>query len=215
MDLMANGIQTFLLYFEKALLFILIFLEFAILAVFFGKLRQYSKVQGKSEKWIGIFSKNLRSSTFPHITMTPEEETTVVGRVVKSAVENQGLSPDALERIFDVQESVERRELGRGLVFLGSVGTNAPFVGLVGTVIGILVAFNRFSASGGRGSTEVMTSISQALVATVAGLVVAIPAVIFFNILKSRSQRILEHSRELRGVIIARLLHLEGAKEAA
>jgi biopolymer transport protein ExbB/TolQ len=116
------------------------------------------------------------------------------------------LAPEALEKIFEVQESAEKRELDRGLSFLGTVGANAPFLGLTGTVIGILVAFDRFAASGGRGSTEVMLSISQALIATALGLVVAIPAVVFYNILRNRSRHILEQAREIRGLIVARSL---------
>jgi biopolymer transport protein ExbB len=126
--------------------------------------------------------------------------------VVKTGLANFGLAPEALEKIFDVQESAERRELNRGLAFLGTVGANAPFLGLTGTVIGILSAFDRFAASGGRGSAEVMVAISRALVATALGLLVAIPAVVFYNMLRNKSRAILEEAREVRGLILARSL---------
>jgi len=129
-----------------------------------------------------------------------------MGRVVKTGLANLGLAPEALEKVFEVQESAERRELDRGVSFLGTVGANAPFLGLTGTVIGILSAFDRFAASGGHGSTEVMVAISRALIATALGLLVAIPAVIFYNILRSRSKTILEQAREIRGLILARSL---------
>ncbi len=208
-----DSIQTALMFLEKALLASLVFLEVCILVVYTRKILAFSKVQGDAEKWIGIFTKHLRKEISPEVVLAPGEAGTIVGRVVMAGMDNQGLAPEALERIFDVQESSERRELGRGLVFMASVGSNAPFLGLTGTVIGILIAFSRFSATGGSGSLEVMSAISQALVATVAGLLVAIPAVIFYNVLSSRSRAILDKAREVRGVIMARALHIALVRE--
>jgi biopolymer transport protein ExbB len=70
----------------------------------------------------------------------------------------------------------------RNLAFLGTVGNNAPFVGLLGTVIGVIRAFSALDESGGQASSGVMTEIGHALVATAIGLLVAIPAVAFFNL---------------------------------
>ena len=70
--------------------------------------------------------------------------------------------------------------------FLGSVGSNAPFIGLLGTVLGILKSFADLGAVAGKGPQVVMTGISEALIVTAVGLSVAIPAVIFYNILKTR-----------------------------
>lgn len=77
-------------------------------------------------------------------------------------------------------------ELRRGFSVLASVGSVAPFVGLLGTVIGIMGAFGNIGASGSAGLGTVMTSISEALVETAFGLLVAIPAVLFFNYLTGR-----------------------------
>ncbi len=77
-------------------------------------------------------------------------------------------------------------DLRRGFSVLASVGSVAPFVGLLGTVIGIMGAFGNIGASGSAGLGTVMTSISEALVETAFGLLVAIPAVLFFNYLTGR-----------------------------
>jgi len=71
----------------------------------------------------------------------------------------------------------------RGLSFLGTLGNNAPFLGLFGTVVGIIRAFSDLSIGGvkGAGATAVMSGISEALVATAVGIFVAIPAVVAFN----------------------------------
>jgi biopolymer transport protein ExbB len=75
----------------------------------------------------------------------------------------------------------ERHKLDRGLVVLGTLGNNAPFIGLFGTVIGIIQAFHQLALSPTSGPSLVMGGISEALVATAVGLLVAIPAVIAFN----------------------------------
>lgn len=74
-----------------------------------------------------------------------------------------------------------RSELERGLPVLATLGANAPFVGLFGTVLGIIQAFGELAQSSQQASTAVMASLAEALVATAVGLFVAIPAVVAFN----------------------------------
>jgi biopolymer transport protein ExbB len=77
-------------------------------------------------------------------------------------------------------------ELRRGMNVLASVGSVAPFVGLLGTVVGIIGAFQAIGVSGSAGLSSVMAGISEALIETAFGLMVAIPAVLFFNYLSAR-----------------------------
>ncbi len=206
-------LAPFLVFLERFLLALLVFLEFAIVAIFVWRWRAFSQAGGKPEKWVAALTSGVASPQ-PEVAVVDEKDAaTVPGRVVKTGLANLNLAPEALEKVFDVQESAEKRELDQGLSFLGTVGANAPFVGLTGTVIGILVAFDRFAASGGRGSTEVMLAISQALIATALGLMVAIPAVVFYNVLRNRSRRILEQARELRGLLVARSLQTTLGRE--
>jgi biopolymer transport protein ExbB len=86
--------------------------------------------------------------------------------------------------------SQERLRLERYLGVLGTLGNNAPFIGLFGTVLGIIKAFADLARNqGGGGAAVVMAGISEALVATAVGLVVAIPAVIAFNIFQGKVRR--------------------------
>jgi len=93
----------------------------------------------------------------------------------------------AAEEAMSAATGLERARMERRLMFLGTVGNNAPFVGLLGTVIGVVGAFDELgkselSAAGTALAPErVMGSISEALVATAIGLIVAIPAVALFN----------------------------------
>jgi biopolymer transport protein ExbB len=77
-------------------------------------------------------------------------------------------------------------DLRRGMGLLASVGSVAPFVGLLGTVVGIIAAFQGIATSGGGGIAAVSAGIAEALVETALGLLVAIPAVLFFNWLTGR-----------------------------
>jgi biopolymer transport protein ExbB/TolQ len=210
-----EALAPVLLFIEKAIFAILIFLEAAIVAIFAWKLGAFAKARGNAPKWMELLSKGLRVGAGAPFEVAEKDAATLPGRTVKTGLENAGLAPEALEKVFDAQESIEKRGLDQGLPFLGTVGANAPFLGLTGTVIGILVAFDRFAASGGRGSTEVMVSISRALVATALGLLVAIPAVVFYNVLRNRVKTLLDESREIRSLLLARSLQATFSKPEA
>lgn len=127
-------------------------------------------------------------------------------RVARVGLGNSHLCADALEKLLETQEARERALLERGAAFLGTVGANAPFLGLTGTVLGILAAFRRMAEQGGSGGTEVMSAIAGALIATAAGLVVAIPAVVLYNLLKARVRKAMDSLREIRALLLARSL---------
>jgi biopolymer transport protein ExbB len=113
-----------------------------------------------------------------------------------------------------VQSAIDRRRLEyeKWLFVLGTLGNNAPFIGLFGTVLGIIRAFADLAigGKGGSGSTAsyVMAGISEALVATAIGLAVAIPAVLAFNIFQRLLKRVIGRSNAL-GNAIASGLHLK------
>jgi biopolymer transport protein ExbB len=85
--------------------------------------------------------------------------------------------------------SRERLALEKHLGILGTLGNNAPFIGLFGTVIGIIKAFAYLARNQGGGAAVVMAGIAEALVATAVGLLVALPAVVAFNIFQGRIRR--------------------------
>lgn len=93
-------------------------------------------------------------------------------------------------------------QLRRGLSLLASVGSVAPFVGLLGTVVGIIAAFQGIAATGSGGLSAVSAGISEALVETALGLVVAIPAVLIFNVLSTRIDNIESSLQQAGGRLI-------------
>jgi biopolymer transport protein ExbB len=93
---------------------------------------------------------------------------------------------DASKRALERTEAIVHAELKSGLGGLATIGSTAPFVGLFGTVIGILNAFNGIATAKVQGLAAVAGGISEALVTTAMGLIVAIPAVVMFNYLTNR-----------------------------
>ena len=89
--------------------------------------------------------------------------------------------PAAVEEIMAGAAQVARLKMERGIVFLGTLGNNAPFIGLFGTVLGIIRAFRDLANNTMSGSSAVMAGIAEALVTTAVGLMVALPAVAIFN----------------------------------
>jgi len=98
---------------------------------------------------------------------------------------------DAVAETMASAKSRVRVDLERNLGVLGTLGNNAPFVGLFGTVLGIIKAFADLSRNQTGGASAVMSGISEALVATAVGLMVAIPAVVAFNFFQGRVRKAL------------------------
>jgi biopolymer transport protein ExbB/TolQ len=91
--------------------------------------------------------------------------------------------PEALEAAIDGEMQKRKREIESGMTLLSTLGSNAPFVGLMGTVIGVIVAFADLAEGSSKVQMDkVMGGIAEALVATAVGLFVAIPAVVAYNV---------------------------------
>lgn len=86
-----------------------------------------------------------------------------------------------LEKVLERHMLLGRRRLERRLLVLGTLGNNAPFVGLLGTVLGVIRAFHDLALAAGAGPEVVMQGLSEALVATAVGIAVAIPCVVAYN----------------------------------
>ncbi len=108
---------------------------------------------------------------------------------------------EGLEEVFSSYILSVKPELDRFLNMLATIGSNAPFIGLLGTVFGIMEAFKALAVSEGNPSV-VMSGISQALLATAIGLLVAIPATIFYNHFQKKSKSITNNILNLKDICI-------------
>ncbi len=110
---------------------------------------------------------------------------------------------DKIERSFGAFLMYEKEQLEKGLSVLGTLGATAPFIGLLGTVMGIIVSFGKLSEGGGGGTDAVMFSLAEALILTAVGLVVAIPAVVAFNYFTRRAKAVLNDLSVLKDLYLA------------
>ena len=129
-------------------------------------------------------------------------------KVLMAGLEGAADGAGAAEQRMQSATQTERVSMERRLVFLGTLGANAPFVGLLGTVIGIIGAFHELDASGGKVTAGLLSVVGEALVATAVGIVVALPAVAFYNMFlrinKTRLARADALGRELLAALRAR-----------
>lgn len=110
----------------------------------------------------------------------------VYDRFAKFSAEYYGNGQESLSELMSGKMIEERIELEKRLPILSTLGNNAPFLGLLGTVLGVIKAFNGLGTLGNSGAEVVMKSISTALLATAAGLFVAIPVVMVNNYFSKR-----------------------------
>jgi biopolymer transport protein ExbB len=124
-------------------------------------------------------------------------------QVAAAALEQYGNGPEAISEAMAAAKSRVRLDLERNLGVLGTLGNNAPFIGLFGTVLGIIKAFADLSRNQSGGTAAVMAGISEALVATAIGLMVAIPAVIAFNFFQAKVRKALGRVDTLAHLILS------------
>lgn len=113
--------------------------------------------------------------------------------------------PDAVEDLLIGAQTRERLRYSRRLSFLATVGSNAPFIGLFGTVLGIIRAFADLSVSMDNAGGSVMAGISEALIATAVGLLVAIPAVIAYNTFQGQVKTIVGNGELISRTLLSHL----------
>lgn len=126
-------------------------------------------------------------------------------RILKAGLEASQLGSASAEKAMSGTATAEKIRMERGLAFLATVGANAPFLGLFGTVLGIIQAFNDLALDTNDAQAAVMSGISEALVATAVGLLVAIPAVVLYNGFQRTVKTRLGRSASLADMVMARL----------
>ncbi|OGS21873.1 MAG: hypothetical protein A3J83_04595 [Elusimicrobia bacterium RIFOXYA2_FULL_40_6] len=115
--------------------------------------------------------------------------TNSVAKLYGEILKTHSKNPDDMERLMFRSIRLELEDLNKNLVFLGTVGSTTPFIGLFGTVIGIIKAFKALSLTSSAGPAVVANGISEALVNTALGLFVAIPAVVAYNFFINRIKK--------------------------
>ncbi len=119
-------------------------------------------------------------------------------------------SIDILDRRVASYFKHERSELEKGLNILATLGANAPFLGLFGTVLGIIRSFAYLGTQAG--SSAVMSGVSQALYATALGLFVALPAVVFYNVFIKKAKELSLQADSIKDLLVSKILMSQEAE---
>ena len=180
---------------------LLVTMGIASWTVFINRVLVLRRSRAVSDRFADALGPKLSSSDVDRaIAVAAEHRTGCIARLFAGGLttyrEARANGPDsALNPVESMRRHMERQieellaELKRGLPLLASVGSVAPFVGLLGTVLGIISAFQGIAATGSGGLSSVSAGIAEALIETALGLAVAIPAVLAFNYLSASIAR--------------------------
>jgi biopolymer transport protein TolQ len=187
---------------SKAVLLILLVFSAVSWAIIFYKLWVYRRAEAQSSTFLGVFRKSSKFSEVqavcPTLTASPlvglfqsgYAELNTQLRTDKGPDAGKPAAPvgrptlkslDAVDRALLRATTVELNKLEHRVPFLATTASITPFIGLFGTVWGIVVSFQSIASAGNAGLTVVAPGIAEALIATAAGLFAAIPAVYFYN----------------------------------
>jgi biopolymer transport protein ExbB/TolQ len=178
----AQALELMLRVGSRWVLWLLVGLSIAALAVIMERLWFFARARRQRQHLADMLAA-LRTSGPDAALKALGDAKSLEATVARACLEHVGEGPAAIEEHIAAVVDADRIHYERGLAFLGTLGSNAPFVGLFGTVLGIVRAFNDLSTSTAMGSQAVMAGIAEALVATAIGLLVALPAVATYNAL--------------------------------
>jgi biopolymer transport protein ExbB len=188
---------------HEVTLWILIILSVLSVAFIIERFVALSTLRKKSEAMTKQIQETLSKNSLKDVEEISRDRDSLEGRALSYGLKHtKENGAKGLEEIFNSYAQIERPELEKRLNFLATVGSNAPFIGLLGTVFGIMDAFRGLATSQGE-VQAVLIGISQALVATATGLLVAIPAVIAYNAFQKRVKRILQGLEVVRDICVA------------
>lgn len=150
------------------------------------------RISSSSQSMARGFKAAIEKDTIEQIEKFGEDQRSIEGKALGYGlqyVKNHGAS--GLDELFNSYKTIEKPGLEKNLNLLGTIASNAPYVGLLGTVMGIMKAFNDLANAPGQGNEVVMAGIAHALVSTAIGLAVAIPAVVAFNFFQKKVSLVL------------------------
>ena len=206
MHLVERSKQLLLATGSEWVLWILVGLSAASLAIIVERVVALRKLRGDTDDLRAVLASALKEGGFARAR-------DAMGALVHPAAKVALRGMRAAEGAMHAETLAQKRGLERRFGFLATLGANAPFIGLFGTVIGILQAFEAMGRATASASaappTQVMSSIAEALVATAVGLGVAIPAVVAFNAFSRAVKEALEDAQLLSLEVLS---HLDGAR---
>jgi biopolymer transport protein ExbB len=189
------------------ILYLMIALSVVSVAIMIERGWFFAAVSENIERLAAALAERLNDSDIVGARTLMGSSKSAEAAIVAAGLQQLERGADAAQEAMASATALQRMRLERRLAFLGTLGNNAPFIGLLGTVIGIVQAFDKLQSAGAGGGagpgTDVMGAIAEALVATAIGLVVAIPAVAAYNYFQRRIRSTLANSDALTHILLA------------
>lgn len=166
----------------------------------------FQKFHGNFSKFIQILSQKFtQHEQHDKIAAWCSGQTLLEARVAAAGLEKSNAGACAAEESMYANMIAAKVQLERGTVILGTLGNNTPFIGLFGTIIGIIQAFHALSLETGQNPEALMAAISEALVATALGILVAIPAVIAYNFINRSIKKKLSNADATASIVLTHM----------
>lgn len=183
-------------------LWLLIFLSILSVAIMLERIVYFTKIRINFETFTTKLGMLLSEKKYDEALKFCETSSSIEAKAAKTGILARTKGHKTMEGAMEGVIASQKQELDKGLVVLGTLGNNAPFVGLFGTVIGIIKAFHDLSNHPEGGPSVVMAGISEALVATAVGLLVAIPAVVAFNTFNRMVKKRIASSQAIAKIVL-------------
>jgi len=192
----------------EAILWLLLLLSVFSIAIIIERFWTIKTYKTQSDKAKKQLLEALRTNNLSEIEEMSKDKETLEGRVLSHTFKHlKENGPAGVEEIINSHIIFERQKMEKALNFLATLGSNAPFIGLLGTVLGIMKAFNDLGIGAGSvnqaSGSAIMVGIAEALVATAVGLFVAIPAVIAFNYFQKQVRYVIQNMEGLKELCLA------------
>lgn len=186
-------------------LWLLILLSVISLIVMLERSLTFYRSRFQDDQFTRALLPCLENSDWPRARALCESSPSPEPQILLAGLNQVAHGKESANEAMEAERIRVNLQLGRGLNFLGTLGANAPFIGLFGTVLGIIHAFKDLALAEGGGGPAVMAGIAEALIATAVGLLVAIPAIVMYNYFHGRLHVILERSQRLGRLLLAHL----------
>tara|TARA_B000000441_G_C21665538_1_gene303959 strand:+ start:38 stop:718 length:681 start_codon:yes stop_codon:yes gene_type:complete len=179
----------------KAVILVLIASSIFSWALIYDKVRLFRRIDQSTKSFEDKFWKSKSAETFyKGLPMKSEDPMTIIfknamSELIKTKSKSSSVQSARVERVLEVSIDNQLKSVEKNFTYLATIGSTAPFIGLFGTVWGIMNSFQSIAISRNTSLAIVAPGIAEALFATALGLLAAIPAVIAYNKFNSDSQR--------------------------
>ena len=188
----------------RIVLVILLLLSIWSVSIMFERKKTFNESKGTAK--INDAKKLIENKNWGALKAWADANPSYLGGMIHAALlaeNSESKTTESIDRAVQSYLSSQRLYLEKGLSILATLGSNAPFIGLFGTIMGIIQSFGILSSQQGSGMNVVMLGLAEALIATALGLFVAIPAVVSYNHFSQKLRNFTLEAQSLRDLYIS------------